>query len=1377
MKSVKKVLRKTLPRYNLRSNPVYHSSSPKVKVNSSVQVDLSQEEISALFEELPFQVSPSDDELPEDSACPSILNYSTVPPPRSSTAFSTLDQADVTTREPLDISLDSSSESLVYPSVRETASPTSPPDSPEFDPADLQSFVYRTPQQAGPARIALQVENISDFDDLEEPREGEENQPKSTPSQPPVINTPADLVKLVPRRSINRESDISSGSESTTSEVSEDEDSSSESELTMEAELLRGLQEQVAHLQNQLKAQQLHQQKTTSALEKTPLPESSSTQRPAPFHGYDSEDVSRWLNKIESYLKLRRIDPTSSTALAELSLNLAGPAEDFYYSLPEEQKATFNQLRDALQDRFSNDNQSWLIWQAVSTRQQGSLEPLDTYLTDLTNKFRRLNITDAEKMRYFVHGLRADIRKTVLLKQPKTFREAEEMARLACSVENTMSSAPSSHMAAHLNHLSQAVNSLANVQAASNSQPILSAERKIVSLLEHNNDVLAELRSKLDSSTKPTATSVQTNTTLLNGPPAVAAINEPSGETSGVIHKIRSDLQQLKDLIHNLGRETDARIRGLARRNQPTRSEPPRERTRTGQPVCFSCGSPGHFQNNCPDRRNSGARSQEPQQYRPQGPSRRENNYAYNQPSRRENNYRDAPQRNRTDPRLAVLDDGWSDEDFVAPLEQRNDDLEQFYAVSEPQNAGGIRETRPEVNIQLDGAVRFSNTPLQQQLANLNESPVLPSNAVPELSNGTKPEVLSAPRFGGVREEKSATDQHSSPVPADNKELDPSQVSPEVKSALALLSRTFGLQMTGSGSDNEETEQSGTQRDSLQPSDLARTLTTSPLGVTQIMESGIHSHSAPSHPGPMYFARRSTLRHRENNVISAIKPSSKQSMVRCPTNLHEKIATQHAVMSPSNQKPEQATPAATVAYEKFPAPKDNHATPKPVTDQDYDTSDISVEFKPAFDLFLRAIKQSQTTRATEQKSLSPQIVNIPNATTNKPIDTDVEDCSDELSSEPDQTSVKRKTLKVHDWTPNKVMPALDESSTAQVCPSTTTTSSEKVKKRLPHSDARLHSSDLTTSGVIAGEAVQLLVDTGACLSVIDEKFLQTIYGPFSPKMTDGSLLSIQTVNGEHVPVLGKIAVPIELNGREYACDFHVMQNLAYDAILGRDFLQQNRALIDLDNNNITFKRSGKVIKKARKSTSNLPVLGTFFFPTTSVERQTSTKADLEPRPKRHSPNGVLESQNGNKRVSHYSLLVWVCFVLYLCTASPSVMQESHKPAVQTAQKSLVFHDAINDSAARNNAGVSVHTIGPFNHKEPYKVTRDSPDAPKSRGEPFTTTKTAADILNDSEYALPDGVSIRQGTTVRDLVQESLISVALDLPKDELKIKPSPTLNL
>ena len=93
-------------------------------------------------------------------------------------------------------------------------------------------------------------------------------------------------------------------------------------------------------LQEQIAAIQAQQKKTSTALETAPIPESTSmaTHRPPVFHGYDSEDVSRWLNKFESYLKLRRINPASPTALAELELNLAGPAEDFYYSLPADQR-------------------------------------------------------------------------------------------------------------------------------------------------------------------------------------------------------------------------------------------------------------------------------------------------------------------------------------------------------------------------------------------------------------------------------------------------------------------------------------------------------------------------------------------------------------------------------------------------------------------------------------------------------------------------------------------------------------------------------------------------------------------------------------------------------------------------------------------------------------------------------------------------------------------------------------------------------------------------------------------------------------------------------------------------------------------------------
>ena len=183
-----------------------------------------------------------------------------------------------------------------------------------------------------------------------------------------MINSPADLIKLVSRRSFPERENLTE--DSFESSASENEASSQGSSFTedneedhpleelseadaMSAELLKQLQEQIAAIQVQ-------QKKTSTALETAPLPESTSTHRPPVFHGYDSEDVSRWLNKFESYLKLRRINPTSPTALAELELNLAGPAEDLYHSLPADQRETLNQLPDALRERFANDNQTWI---------------------------------------------------------------------------------------------------------------------------------------------------------------------------------------------------------------------------------------------------------------------------------------------------------------------------------------------------------------------------------------------------------------------------------------------------------------------------------------------------------------------------------------------------------------------------------------------------------------------------------------------------------------------------------------------------------------------------------------------------------------------------------------------------------------------------------------------------------------------------------------------------------------------------------------------------------------------------------------------------------------------------------------------------------
>ena len=456
-----------------------------------------------------------------------------------------------------------------------------------------------------PFYIEHSKEESSDSDIEDNPDQSPNRRNKAIQLPPLVINTLADLIKLVPprpfpeRENLTEDSFESSASENeATSQASNFTDDNEEDHPLEElsetnatsAELLKQLQEQVAAIQAQ-------QKKTSTALETAPIQESTSTHHPPVFHGYDSEDVSRWLNKFGSYLKLRRINPASLTALAELELNLTGPAEDFYYSLPAGQRGTFNRLRDPLRESFANDNQSWITWQAVSTRQQGPLEPLDVYLTDLTKKFRKLNISHADKMRYFVQRLRSDVQETLLLKQPQTFREAQEMARSACDVKTTMNNFPQDSLSTQVTNLTQTMNSLLLPSVSKAKQGVPSEDKQLMAMMEQNNAILAELSDSISQLRKPTsepkvrfASQNDTNQT------SVAAPARPQE---------KSDIQELKELlldnIQSVDRHFDARIRGLARRNQDQHEEIPRQRTREGQPRCFTVDKLAILQSTAPN--------------------------------------------------------------------------------------------------------------------------------------------------------------------------------------------------------------------------------------------------------------------------------------------------------------------------------------------------------------------------------------------------------------------------------------------------------------------------------------------------------------------------------------------------------------------------------------------------------------------------------------------------------------------------------------------------------------------------------------------------------------------------------------------------------
>ena len=82
------------------------------------------------------------------------------------------------------------------------------------------------------------------------------------------------------------------------------------------------------------------------------------------------------------------------------------------------------------------------------------------------------------------------------MKQPKSFREAEKMARLAFYVENTMNSSRENSVAAQIGNLSQTVKSLLSAGVTPNAQSSTD-DKKLLTVIEQNNALLANLSTAL----------------------------------------------------------------------------------------------------------------------------------------------------------------------------------------------------------------------------------------------------------------------------------------------------------------------------------------------------------------------------------------------------------------------------------------------------------------------------------------------------------------------------------------------------------------------------------------------------------------------------------------------------------------------------------------------------------------------------------------------------------------------------------------------------------------------------------------------------------------------------------------------------------------
>ena len=1502
MKSVKKVFKKKLSPYNLRSRksavPVVKASTPKV--NREVQASLSEEENCTLLCELPYYRSSV-----HESTHALVINDENQPSkssngPRLSTAFSSPSQADSTNREVINISIDQRREpSIVHPSSSKQSTPCGPREGSESSSLEDFTPIDSRLLQSGP-QIALEIEEISEA-------EHEEPDPEQNSSfahhADPLINS--QLISHSPLRDrdrINykkpkqnktkkRSDSISSADSSYTetdgeredSEDSEDEENKNNSEKETEADRenddSRMDQPEITEFRKQIMDFQRQMDKqlkdTQAAMENVTVSEPTLA-KPTLFHGYENENVDRWLQRFTLYLANTKIRTDSSQAAIQLALHLSGPAESFYYNLSSPVQSSFDDLRNAIKERFSPAHRSLRLRQALSIRRQGPTESIEKFLADLNEKFSCLDLRDEDKLSYLIQGLRPDIQAEVLKKEPKSYTEAEDTARLIYSIQQSLFQRREDDISRIVmkEKLSSPTARTAAQPASTDDKAILTAleqllqkktaakeEETVLTKLEAlcNRDSQAPdeqherlLLSKYSDLLEKTARRMADSPSREPNTASLAAYAEPNKrETPDYMREIR----RMEDKLEGLYRQMDARFKGLARRNSPNQVEQPRQRTREGQPICYTCGKVGHIQQNCNQRSSREARNYD--RFQPNQQRRQTNDYypsrsGYNQTHRRN----ELPSFNPRDPRMAVLDEDYAD-GFVAPLgqntnnqtraeergkfpiinwsdvgsqigkeltkqltntshlvpgviqqsqvqktqlptvvievpkqsdqqtmEQNNDGQtasEVTTAVRSERELPGNLETKPKPEIRQHlvtsppdlrqpSVIQVNDPPQSQE--NHHPSGTVPfPNAVrrtksritadtdvivdlytegnikrtsdPDLSQpqpspsaGTQSTAVNKDSLPNCMPDPIQTTGENPPITAEQCNISNNQAKPRDLTLTAKLNGQDIKLLVDTGAGMSVIDEQFTrdvykgELPKLQKSALASVKTVSGeelpvLGKIKVI-LGIAGGKYPCElqvvknltyeavlgrdflraNGAVINLRQGTLHFDDSQSrgvnaarIATFSEENKQTpelleeIRRMENGFTEKLENLNQRVDRMNRL---ARRHSTVCYkcgrighiqyncynyyqpesqsQKQEESQEFHAHYNQEENQrlaTYPSARLSANAQYAQRVPNRHVNKAKSSGTVEQTYHQPV------RTCNPTFEGEENSPGRALAAQPKQQKINSQEKAVSTTQlQQEVKPTRANKRQPQISHEQVPLPATNRRQSKPSNDIhscknrfKLKCNDLTTEGEIAGQMVQLLVDTGACVSAIDKQLFAKIYGHFPPNMSKGFLSSVQTVSGEKVPVLGKITIPLQLQGRKYTCEFHVMHNLAYDAILGRDFLQNNGALIDLVDSTLSFKGTASVGDHTRPKT--VPVMGTFLSHHIKLKETNAVASHVNvvPHPEILKPKCVQRSEASKLMSCHQSLVLLILIVLYLLTASCTPPTEnSENPVIQKPPK-------------------------------------------------------------------------------------------------------------
>ena len=284
------------------------------------------------------------------------------------------------------------------------------------------------------------------------------------------------------------------------------------------------------------------------------------------FNGLPNEDINEWLSRFETLAKFHNW--SQAKRLNALPLSLGGPAKAWYDTMPPETVGDFRTLTQGLKERFGSQSLEFLFRQELFARKQGPSEPLSLYTEDVIRKCQRLGLSDKDLMNAFINGLCEDTKNHVILSQPKSFAEAENLARLREAVSKTSSS------------------------PFSGAQSVLHEQR--LKELENNVNLLVSLAAQEKGQIQAPRPNFGSNSSGFPPNPPSNTASSALNLKEEIIAAINTGFQNIqhplkgKNQYFHKGGAQAARGRNL--------------RTTDGQPICNVCHRVGHVAKYCNER-------------------------------------------------------------------------------------------------------------------------------------------------------------------------------------------------------------------------------------------------------------------------------------------------------------------------------------------------------------------------------------------------------------------------------------------------------------------------------------------------------------------------------------------------------------------------------------------------------------------------------------------------------------------------------------------------------------------------------------------------------------------------------------------------------